>query len=78
MLILKRHVGESIRIPLGDGNEIIVKVTQAVIGPTGKVQVSIGVEAPKDIPVHREEVYWRIKQEGEIRATTKKTGTGGV
>ena len=54
MLILTRRVGESLMI--GDD----VNVT--VLGICGN-QVRIGVNAPKDVAVHREEIYDRIQQE---------------
>lgn len=54
MLILTRRVGESLMI--GDN----VNVT--VLGVKGN-QVRIGVNAPKDVAVHREEIYQRIQQE---------------
>ena len=56
MLILTRRVGETVMI----GNE----VTVTVLGVKGN-QVRIGVNAPKDIAVHREEIYERIKREGD-------------
>ncbi len=55
MLILTRRVGETLMI--GDD------VTITVLGVKGN-QVRIGINAPKDVPVHREEIYLRIKEEG--------------
>lgn len=54
MLILTRRVGESLRI----GDEVSV----TVLGIKGS-QVRIGVNAPKSVSVHREEVYARINEE---------------
>ena len=54
MLILTRRVGETLMI----GNE----VTVTVLGVKGN-QVRIGVNAPKDVAVHREEIFERIKRE---------------
>jgi carbon storage regulator len=56
MLILTRRVGETLMI--GD------EVTVTVLGVKGN-QVRIGVNAPKHVAVHREEIYDRIKQEQE-------------
>ena len=54
MLILTRRVGETVMI----GND----VTVTVLGVKGN-QVRVGVNAPKDVAVHREEIYERIKRE---------------
>lgn len=54
MLILTRRIGESVKI----GSDITV----AVIGIKGQ-QVRIGVSAPKEVPVHREEIARRIERE---------------
>ena len=54
MLILTRRVGETLMI--GD------EVTVTVLGVKGN-QVRIGVNAPRDVSVHREEIYERIKRE---------------
>ena len=54
MLILTRRVGESVKI-----NE---DITVTVLGIKGN-QVRIGVDAPRHVSVHREEIYQRIKTE---------------
>ena len=54
MLVLSRRLGETLVI--GDN----VKVS--VLGISGN-QVRLGIEAPKDVSVHREEVYLRIQEE---------------
>jgi carbon storage regulator len=59
MLILTRRVGEAVMI----GNE----VTITVLGVKGN-QVRIGINAPKDVAVHREEIFERIKREHDESA----------
>ncbi|MEO9276109.1 carbon storage regulator CsrA [Marinomonas sp. 5E14-1] len=54
MLILTRRVGETLMV----GDEVSV----TVLGVKGN-QVRIGINAPKDVSVHREEIYLRIQQE---------------
>jgi carbon storage regulator len=54
MLILTRRVQESVKI--GD------EVTVIVLGVHGN-QVRIGIDAPRHVPVHREEIYERINRE---------------
>ncbi len=56
MLILTRRLGESLII----NND----VTVTVLGVKGN-QVRIGIKAPKDVQVHREEIHNRIQQEKE-------------
>jgi len=54
VLILTRRVGETVMI----GND----VTVTVLGVKGN-QVRVGIGAPKNVAVHREEIYERIQQE---------------
>lgn len=61
MLILTRRVGETLMI--GD------QVSVTVLGVKGN-QVRIGITAPKDVAVHREEIYQRIRQEHGVEAPT--------
>jgi len=64
MLILTRRVGETLMI--GD------EVTVTVLGVKGN-QVRLGVNAPRTVAVHREEIYERIRREQEGGGTP---GTG--
>ena len=54
MLILTRKIGEAVKI--GDDIEV------SIIGVKGN-QVRLGIKAPDDVAVHREEIYDRIKQD---------------
>lgn len=54
MLILTRRIGEVLRI----GDDVSI----TILGIKGN-QVRIGIDAPKDVAVHREEIYQRIKRE---------------
>jgi carbon storage regulator len=62
MLILTRRVGETLMV--GDD------VTVTVLGVKGN-QVRIGVNAPKNVAVHREEIYDRIRKENEAGDSSK-------
>lgn len=53
MLILTRRIGENIII----GDDIIIRVLDI------NHQVKLGIEAPRDISVHREEIYEKIKMD---------------
>jgi len=67
MLILTRRVGETLMI--GD------EVTVTVLGVKGN-QVRIGVNAPKEVAVHREEIYERIKRE-QANERSQSSSAGG-
>ncbi|MFD2922574.1 carbon storage regulator CsrA [Halobacillus naozhouensis] len=56
MLVLNRKAGESIRI----GDEIELKIVSVEGG-----QVKLGIEAPKHVEIHRQEVYAAIQEENE-------------
>jgi carbon storage regulator len=67
MLILTRRVGETVMI----GHD----VTVTVLGVKGN-QVRIGVNAPKSVAVHREEIYERIKREEQGLGHGNGNGNG--
>lgn len=64
MLILTRRAGETVMI----GNDISI----TVLGVKGN-QVRIGINAPRDVAVHREEIYERIREE----ESAKDAGAAG-
>ncbi len=59
MLILTRRIGESLKI----GDEVSV----TVLDVKGN-QVRLGVDAPREVPVHREEIFQRIAEENQAAA----------
>ena len=67
MLILTRRVGETLMI----GDEVSV----TVLGVKGN-QVRVGIQAPKSVAVHREEIYKRIQREREQSAEGGHPGPG--
>jgi carbon storage regulator len=71
MLILTRRVGETVMI----GND----VTVTVLGVKGN-QVRVGINAPKNVAVHREEIYERLKREQQQQggSGSDSAGTGEV
>ena len=62
MLVLSRRIGETLII--GDN----VKVT--ILGVSGN-QARIGISAPKDVSVHREEIYRRIQEKDQESPSTE-------
>jgi carbon storage regulator len=66
MLILTRRVGETVMI--GDD------VTITVLGVKGN-QVRVGINAPKHVAVHREEIYERIKREQQTEEVAEQPKT---
>lgn len=64
MLILSRKIGESIRI----GDDIAI----SVIDIRGN-QVRLGIEAPRNVVVHRQEVYTLIQEQNELAAKASRS-----
>lgn len=69
MLVLTRKLGESIRI----GDNIVVKIVDL----DGR-HVKLGIEAPKNVSVNREEIYERIQRENQAASTAKDTGLENI
>ena len=69
MLILTRRVGETLMI--GDS------VTVTILGVKGN-QVRVGITAPKDVAVHREEIFQRIGREAAAQSPDKSTDDPGL
>ena len=69
MLILTRRLGESITI--GD------KIKVSVLGIHGR-QVRLGIEAPSEVTVHREEIYVKIQEENRKAAKSIKNDLAGM
>lgn len=65
MLILTRRVGETVMI----GEEVSV----TILGVKGN-QVRVGINAPKNVAVHREEIFERIKSEGSDEPQSREPG----
>jgi carbon storage regulator len=63
MLVLTRRLGESIRI----GDEISIRVLEIQRG-----QVRVAIDAPREIPVHREEVYEQVQEENRKAANATR------
>ena len=66
MLVLTRRPGESVMI----GQDIVV----TVVGVKGS-QVQLGIAAPKAVPVHREEIYERIKRQTQRQHSLSQPGS---
>lgn len=69
MLILTRKVGESIRIS--------ENICVTIVDVDGK-NIKIGIDAPKSISIHREEVFLRIKEENQKAAGSTGADLGGI
>lgn len=63
MLVLSRKVNESVVIDLGNGRCVTVKVTGF---GRDRDKVRLGIIAPREIPVHRNEIYDRIHHPKEV------------
>lgn len=68
MLVLTRRVGETVVV----GTE----VTFTVLGVKGN-QVRVGIDAPREVSVHREEIFERIQREQQTESLTEAGSTTG-
>jgi carbon storage regulator len=69
MLVLTRKLGESIRI----SDNIVVKIVDL-----DSRHVKLGIEAPKNISVNREEIYERIQKENKAASELKDQGLKNI
>ena len=69
LLILTRKVGEAVAI----GDDIQISIVE-IKG----TQVKLGIQAPKNIEVHREEIYQKIQEENRRAALVSKEALGAV
>jgi carbon storage regulator len=69
MLVLTRKLGESIRV----GDSIIIKVVDL-----DSRHVKLGIQAPREISVNREEIYERIQKENQEAAALKDQGLKNI
>lgn len=69
MLVLTRKLGESIRI----GDSIVVKIVDL----DGR-HVKLGIEAPKNVTVNREEIYERIQRENRAASSSGSNGLENI
>ena len=67
MLVLTRKLGENIRI----GDSVKITVLEVRSG-----QVKLGIEAPPEVKVHREEIYARIQEERRAQGWKPEGSTG--
>lgn len=62
-LVLRRRVGEDILI----GDDIVVGIVEIRKSEQGGYSVALSITAPREVPVHRREIYDAIKQEQKLR-----------
>ena len=69
MLVLTRKIGESLRID----DDVIVTIVEV----KGK-NIRVGIEAPKETKIYREELFWKIRKENEAAASATALDLGKV